>query len=75
MENQVCLFHCTVCGRVLHSDDSEANPSCCGEEMYLACVQSVAILGADSKERLLELMVDDYEHRESENVEECWSLD
>jgi len=75
MENQLCLFHCTLCGGVLHSDDPEAAPRCCGAEMYLAFVQSTANWNRNSKESLLELMLDEYEHREYENAEACRSLD
>ncbi len=75
MKNQICLFHCTVCGSILHADDSEDNPSCCGEEMYLACVQSAIGSIVGFEDSLLELNELDHEIWEKEHVEECRDLD
>jgi hypothetical protein len=75
MKNQVCLYHCTVCGWVLRSDDSEDSPICCGEEMYLACIQSAVETRVDLEDRLFELSEMDYENWEKEHVEECRDMD
>ena len=75
MINQICLFHCTVCGRILHANDSEDSPNCCGEKMYLACVQSFVGSRPGGEDSLFEVDEMDQETWEKENVEECRNMD
>ncbi len=41
------VFHCVICGRVLHVNNESGQQICCGQSMHHAFKESVVSLGRD----------------------------